>query len=140
MAISSDLDRVFEIGPVFRAENSNTRRHLCEFTGLDLEMSIDDHYMETLEVVHNMFKHIFTGLESRWAKELSVVREQYHSEAVTFTDEPCVLHWPEAMEILKEKGIDIGDGLSDLNGAMIRTQFKRKNLPADHILDSISKN
>jgi aspartyl/asparaginyl-tRNA synthetase len=140
MAISSDLDRVFEIGPVFRAENSNTRRHLCEFTGLDLEMSIDDHYMETLEVVHNIFKHIFTGLESRWAKELSVVRERYHSEAVTFTDEPCVLHWPEAMEILKEKGIDIGDGMSDLNGAMVRTQFKRKNLPADHILDSISKN
>jgi aspartyl-tRNA synthetase len=36
MAMSSDLDRVFEIGPVFRAENSNTRRHLCEFTGLDM--------------------------------------------------------------------------------------------------------
>jgi lysyl-tRNA synthetase class II len=39
MAIAGDLDRVFEIGPVFRAENSNTRRHLCEFTGLDLVRS-----------------------------------------------------------------------------------------------------
>lgn len=68
MAISSDLTRVFEIGPVFRAENSNTRRHLCEFTGLDIEMAINDHYMETLDVVHNMFKHIFTGLETRFAK------------------------------------------------------------------------
>lgn len=48
MAISADLDRVFEIGPVFRAEKSLTRRHLCEFTGLDLEMAIDGHYMETL--------------------------------------------------------------------------------------------
>ena len=46
MAISSDLDRVFEIGPVFRAENSNTRRHLCEFVGLDLEMAFDNHYNE----------------------------------------------------------------------------------------------
>mmetsp|Transcript_7717 Transcript_7717/g.11502 ORF Transcript_7717/g.11502 Transcript_7717/m.11502 type:complete len:669 (-) Transcript_7717:498-2504(-) len=118
MAISSDLDRVFEIGPVFRAENSNTRRHLCEFTGLDLEMAIDDHYMETLEVIHSMFKHIFEGLETRWAKELAVIRTQYESEPVAFTDEPCVLHWPEAMEILKEEGFDMGDEMGDLNGAM----------------------
>jgi len=117
MAISSDLPRVFEVGPVFRAENSNTRRHLCEFTGLDLEMAIDDHYMETLEVVHNMFKHIFNGLETRFSKELSVVREQYHSEPVEFTDEPCVLHWPEAMDILRENDFDVGDGLNDLSGA-----------------------
>jgi len=117
MAISADLDRVFEIGPVFRAENSHTRRHLCEFTGLDLEMAINEHYMETLEVVHKMFKHIFEGLETRWARELEVIRTQYESEPVTFTEEPCVIHWPEAMEILREKGFDMGDGLGDLTGA-----------------------
>jgi aspartyl-tRNA synthetase len=48
MAISGDLNRVFEIGPVFRAEKSMTKRHLCEFTGLDLEMAIDAHYNEAL--------------------------------------------------------------------------------------------
>ncbi len=117
MAISSDLDRVFEIGPVFRAENSNTRRHLCEFTGLDLEMAISEHYMETLDVVHRMFKHIFENLESRWGRELAVIRTQYDSEPITFTDEPCVLHWPEAMEILVDGGFDVGDGLNDLTGA-----------------------
>jgi aspartyl/asparaginyl-tRNA synthetase len=119
MAISSDFNRVFEIGPVFRAENSNTRRHLCEFTGLDLEMTINDHYMETLEVVHTMFRHIFEGLETRLAKELAVIRQQYPSEPVTFTDEPCVLHWPEAMEILVNEGFDIGDGMQDLSGVMV---------------------
>jgi len=118
MAISSDMTRVFEIGPVFRAENSHTRRHLCEFTGLDLEMAIDDHYMETLEVIHSMFKHIFNGLETRWSKELKVIREQYDSEPVAFTEDPCVLHWPEAMEILTKEGFDIGDGMGDLTGAM----------------------
>lgn len=121
MAISSDLERVFEIGPVFRAENSNTRRHLCEFTGLDLEMAINEHYMETLEVVHKMFKHIFENLETRWARELQVIRTQYTSEPVTFTDEPCVLHWPEAMEILRGEGFDMGDGLGDLTGAQVRS-------------------
>ena len=39
MVLCGDMDRVFEIGPVFRAEDSNTNRHLCEFTGLDIEMT-----------------------------------------------------------------------------------------------------
>lgn len=118
MAIASDLERVFEIGPVFRAEKSHTRRHLCEFTGLDLEMAIMDHYIEALEVIHTMFKHIFIGLETRWARELTIIREQYESEPVTFTDKLCIIHWPEAMEILKNEGFDIGDGFNDLTGAM----------------------
>ena len=66
-----------------------------------------------------MFKHIFMGLEERHAKELEVIREQYFSEPVEFTDEPCVLHWDEAMDILKEKEFDVGDTLIDLNGAMV---------------------
>lgn len=49
MAISSDLGKVFEVGPVFRAESSKTRRHLCEFIGLDIEMEIKSHYNEVLE-------------------------------------------------------------------------------------------
>lgn len=36
MCISADFERVYEIGAVFRAENSNTPRHLTEYTGLDL--------------------------------------------------------------------------------------------------------
>ena len=76
MAIAADLERVFEVGPVFRAENSNTRRHLCEFTGLDFEMGIHEHYNEVLRVAHATFTHIFSGLESRYARELAVVREQ----------------------------------------------------------------
>lgn len=117
MAIASDLERVFEIGPVFRAEKSHTRRHLCEFTGLDLEMAIKDHYLETLIVVHKMFKHIFNNLETRWGKELAVIRKQYHSEPLTFTDEPCVVHWNEGMNMLQEAGHDMGDRLKDLTGA-----------------------
>ena len=50
MAICGDLAGVFEIGPVFRAEDSNTHRHLCEFTGLDVEMEIKKHYSEVLKL------------------------------------------------------------------------------------------
>mgnify|MGYP002384866020 CR=1 FL=1 len=46
MAICSDFEKVFEIGPVFRAENSLTHRHLTEFVGFDLEMSFNEHFHE----------------------------------------------------------------------------------------------
>jgi len=116
MAISADLGRVFEIGPVFRAEKSNTRRHLCEFTGLDLEMAINDHYNEVLQVMHKLFRKIFTGLEERYAAELKVIRTQYASEPVAFTEEPCIIHWGEAMEMLQAAGVE-ADPNGDLSGA-----------------------
>lgn len=49
MAVMAGFSKVFEIGPVFRAENATTHRHLCEFTGLDFEMAIKESYMEILE-------------------------------------------------------------------------------------------
>src|SRR6266540_78516 len=42
MAICSGYERVFEVGPVFRVENFNTHRHLCEFVGVDAEMEIKE--------------------------------------------------------------------------------------------------
>jgi hypothetical protein len=46
MALMADLERVFEVGPVFRAEHSLTHRHMTEFTGLDMEMTFKEHYSE----------------------------------------------------------------------------------------------
>jgi aspartyl-tRNA synthetase len=75
MVLCGDFERVFEIGPVFRAENSNTNRHLCEFTGLDIEMTIKEHYFEVLDVLGDMFYYIFTNLEKRFKKELDIIKQ-----------------------------------------------------------------
>lgn len=48
MAISADFGKVYTIGSVFRAEDSNTHRHLTEFIGLDLEMTFDFHYHDVI--------------------------------------------------------------------------------------------
>ena len=50
MAMASGLERIFEVGPVFRAEKSNTNRHATEFTGFDLEFS----YINSFEDVMNL--------------------------------------------------------------------------------------
>ena len=41
---SGSFGKVFTIGGVFRAEDSNTHRHLTEFVGLDMEMAFQFHY------------------------------------------------------------------------------------------------
>ncbi len=41
--VSSGVNRVFEVGPAFRAEKHNTVRHLNEFTSIDIEMAFSDH-------------------------------------------------------------------------------------------------
>ena len=48
-----------------RAEKSFTHRHLCEFTGLDFEMAIDQHYNEVLDVMDHLFVYMFNGLKHR---------------------------------------------------------------------------
>jgi aspartyl-tRNA synthetase len=51
-----------------------------------------------------MFRHIFDGLEKHYATELAVIRQQYPSEPVQFTAEPLIIHWPEGMQMLKDRG------------------------------------
>jgi aspartyl-tRNA synthetase len=73
MAIASDFMGVYEIGPVFRAENSNTNRHLCEFVGMDFEVPFKNHYFEVLDIIGQMFPYIFRELEKRYKTELEIV-------------------------------------------------------------------
>mmetsp|Transcript_1398 Transcript_1398/g.3705 ORF Transcript_1398/g.3705 Transcript_1398/m.3705 type:complete len:343 (+) Transcript_1398:209-1237(+) len=109
MAISSDLDRVFEIGPVFRAEKSRSRRHLCEFTGLDLEMSILHTYQEALLLVYNVLQRMFEDAEASLGDLLATVREQYPSEPLLLTDEPVILTYKDALQLLRSAGESMSD-------------------------------
>ena len=69
---------------MFRAEDSNTRRHLCEFTGLDMEMVIHEHYYEVLECLSTMFIHVFDGITEKFAKELQVISQVYPFEPLKY--------------------------------------------------------
>ena len=97
MALCGDLERVFEIGPVFRAENSNTNRHLCEFTGLDMEMEIKNHYFEVLDVVGDMILYLTKNLKSRYAKELATINEQYPFDEFVCAEPVVKLHFKEGV-------------------------------------------
>lgn len=129
MAVNSDMERVFEIGSVFRAENSNTPRHLTEFVGLDMEMTFKEHYYEVLGVINEMFKYIFNGLEQRFPLELKLIRESYPSEPITFGEKFLIISFKEGVRMLREAGEELPD-LEDIStphekklGALVKQRF-----------------
>ncbi|KAI9779817.1 MAG: hypothetical protein M1839_007130 [Geoglossum umbratile] len=135
MLIAGDFERVFEIAPVFRAENSNTHRHMTEvrsavtflrflsskkllwlmfvlkFTGLDLEMAFEEHYHEVLDVLEGLFVYIFNGLKERFGKEIDVIRKQYPVDEFKIPKDGKVLRltFAEGIKMLKEAGVDLSE-------------------------------
>ena len=71
---------MFTVGGVFRAEDSNTHRHLTEFVGLDLEMAFKHHYHEVVDTIGEMFTAIFRGLRDKFSKEIATVGQQFPCE------------------------------------------------------------
>ncbi|KAK4302033.1 hypothetical protein Pmani_025853 [Petrolisthes manimaculis] len=129
MAIASDFGKVFTIGPVFRAENSNTHRHLTEFVGLDLELAFTHHYHEAVKVIGNMFTEIFRGLRDRYASEVAIVGHQFPAEPFKFLDPPLMLEYCEGVAMLREAGVEM-DETEDLStpnekllGRLVRAKY-----------------
>jgi len=137
MAVCADIERVFTVGAVFRAEDSNTHRHLCEFTGLDLEMAFKEHYHEALTVIGDMFISMFKGLQKRYATEIEIVNKQFPADPFKFVEPALVLKYPEAISMLREGGVEIGDfdDLSTPNEKFLGKLVKAKYDTDFYILD-----
>ncbi|MCJ1370181.1 hypothetical protein MMC20_001393 [Loxospora ochrophaea] len=131
MAIAGDMERVFEIGPVFRAENSNTARHLTEFTGLDFEMEIQESWEEIIDFAEALLIFIFKGLQSRCQYWMSVIQREYPDAGNFKIPEGRAprLKFSEGIQMLKDAGIEASadEDISTTNekslGRLIRTRF-----------------
>ena len=101
MAMAAGMDRVFEIGPAFRADPSFTPRHSTEFTSVDMEMSWIESHHDVMQFEEAWLQHV-----------LQTVKEKHGTEiAETFGTEVIVPGLPfpkvtmeQAQEILREKG------------------------------------
>ncbi|KAL6007223.1 Aspartate--tRNA ligase 2, cytoplasmic [Asimina triloba] len=120
ISICGDFGRVFEIGPVFRAEDSYTHRHLCEFTGLDIEMEIQEHYFEVMDIVDRLFVAMFDILNEKCQKELDAIGKQYPFRPLKYLKKTLRLTFQEGVKMLKEAGVEV-DPQGDLN-----TESERK--------------
>ncbi len=67
------FDRVFETGPVFRAEKHNTKRHLNEYTSLDFEMGYIDGFMDICRMETSMLQYVMKLLDTDYRAELDLL-------------------------------------------------------------------
>ena len=98
------LERVFEIGPAFRAEKHWTIRHLCEFTSMDIEVAWIDGIDPLIEYAEEVIIHIFNRVRRECVYELKLL-------GIDNIDIPSkgfpVMTWSEAMDLVKKKNIPI---------------------------------
>jgi aspartyl-tRNA synthetase len=137
MMICADFERVFEIAPVFRAENSNTHRHMTEFVGLDLEMAFEEHYHEVLDLFDKLFVGIFKGLKTLCAKEIETVKLQYPFDDFEFLEPSLRLEFKDGIKMLRDAGIKVEDyeDLSTENERILGKLVKEKYKTDFYILD-----
>ena len=111
MLIASRFERVMEVGPIFRAENSNTARHLTEFTGLDMEMAFEEDYHEVVGLLEELMLYIFNGLRTRYGRETDLVRSIYSVEEFKLPEAGKVPRLPfsEGIQMLRDDGVEIGE-------------------------------
>jgi len=73
MAMASGFERVFEIGPVFRANKSHTVRHDTEFTSVDIEVSYIESHEDIMKIEEEWMTHILKRVKEKYSKEIKEV-------------------------------------------------------------------
>ena len=104
--MSTGLDRVFEIGPAFRAEQSNTNRHVTEFISFDGEMSWIENEEEVMAMIEEVIDHVLRGLKERGAKQLEVLGKEINVPARPYP----ILTYSECLSIVQEAGLPLKEG------------------------------
>ena len=79
MAMASGFERIFEVGPVFRAEKSFTSKHTTEFTGFDLEFSYIDSFRDVMRMEENLLR---AGLEAVQERHGEQIKELFGMEVI----------------------------------------------------------
>lgn len=114
MAIASGMERVFEIAPAFRAENSNTNRHCTEFTSIDLEFAYIDSYKDVMHLEEEMLTFMLKNIKEKYGE---LIKEKFGQDVKVPKGSFPVIELNELYKKLNEKyGYQIPEhDVGDLN-------------------------
>jgi len=115
-------ERVFEVGKVYRAEGSNSNRHLSEYIGLDMEMGFINSVEEIMEMEENMLKYVFGVLASKLRREI-----EYFGVNIPHIGNIPRITYTEAIEMIEQKYGNVeGEGFNNEMEIQISEIIKEK--------------
>ena len=82
MAMAAGFDRIFEVGPVFRAEKSFTNKHATEFTGFDLEMSYITSFRDVMALEAELLQAALKAVNEKYGEK---IKELFGMETIVPT-------------------------------------------------------
>lgn len=100
MAMCAGFEKVFEIAPAFRAENSNSYRHTTDFTSFDIEISYLNNLEELMDFEENLFIAGLTAVKEKYEKE---IKELFKVEIIVPTKPFPRIKLEELYKILEEE-------------------------------------
>ena len=93
------FERVFEVGPVFRAEPHDTIRHINEYVSLDVELGFIRDHRDVMAVLTQVIRGILAHLETHYAAELALLEARLPIAPPEFP----AIYFPDAQELILEK-------------------------------------
>ncbi|NYI76024.1 aspartate--tRNA(Asn) ligase [Nocardioides panzhihuensis] len=90
------FERVYEVGPVFRAEPHDTVRHLAEYVSLDVELGFVRDHRDVLSVLREVVAGMRAGIETHAARAV----ERLGHDLPVVPEEIPVIHFAEALELV----------------------------------------
>ena len=96
------MEKVFEVGPFFRAEESHTRRHLSEFTSVDIEQAFAD-AKDVMALLEQVIHHACAVVKEKCVNELSVLKYKFEVPSLPFKR----LTYDEVLSDLKKEGVEV---------------------------------
>jgi nondiscriminating aspartyl-tRNA synthetase len=125
MAMSAGMNRVFEIGPVFRADPSFTSRHATEFVSIDMEMSWIDSHEDVMEFQEQLMVKAITAVKEAHGEEIKAL---YDLDIVVPSTPFPRIPLAEAHQILEKRGYKVPrtDGDLDPEGERQIAQYAQE--------------
>jgi len=120
--VGSGLERVFEVGPVFRAEHHDTIRHLNEYISMDFEMGFIRDEQDVIDMQEGLLRHLFDELIKNTGGLLDD-----GGASLTFPGRIPRIHYLEALEIIRSAGGRLEEGdISPEGEKILCSHFERE--------------